>query len=82
VVLRDLEELRASRGFLRLREIADEITWQNYNRLLSRSDDSGDAYYKGQIAGLESLFQNFSNVIEEFKEYVADTEETMNEDGE
>ena len=82
MVLRDLEELRASRGFLRLHEIADEITWQNYNRLLSRTDDQGDSYYKGQIAGLESLFQNLSNVIEEFKEYVADTEENMSEDGE
>ena len=82
MVLRDLEDLRASRGFLRLHEIADEIAWQNYNRLLAKAGDREDAYYKGQIAGLESLFQNFSNVIEEFQEYIEDTEKSMSDGGE
>ena len=82
MVLRDLEELRASRGYLRLRETADEIAWQNYNRMLSNKSNESDAYFKGQIAGLESLFQNFNHMIADFKDYIEGIEEIMLENGE
>ena len=72
--------MRATRGYRRLREMADEIAWQNYNQLIGCGVKSTD-YYKGQIAGLESLFQNLNNTIEEFKEYIEDIEKTMVDGG-
>lgn len=54
--------------------VADE----SGQRLLGGKDLS--EYCRGQIAGLESLFQNLHATIEDFKEYVRQTEEQMKEE--
>jgi hypothetical protein len=67
--LRAMEDLISLPGYRQLRELADTIAFGAYTKWAS----GGLAEYcRGQIAGLESLFQNLNESIEEHKEYVAD----------
>lgn len=85
--LRELEELVQSPGYNRLRELADAVAFGAYTKWASgpavQETESGPVimdrseYCRGQIAGLESLFQNVTENIATFKEYVADLRKSM-----
>jgi hypothetical protein len=54
--------------------MADGVAFGAYTKWASGGP--GD-YCRGQIAGLESLFQNFQLTIEDMKAYVADIKKRM-----
>jgi hypothetical protein len=68
--LRQMEDLTSLPGYDRLRELADTVVFGAYTKWASGGGE-GD-YCRGQIAGLESLFQNLTESVEDYKEYVAD----------
>ena len=74
-----LDQLKQSKGYQILRLLADEVAWSAYSKLIggARTELDVVAYAKGQIAGLESLFQNLNNMEEEFKVYLKDLKEAM-----
>jgi hypothetical protein len=74
-----IDQLKQSKGYHLLRQLADEVAWGAYSRMIggNRTELDVVAFAKGQIAGLESLFQNLNNLEEEFKMYVKDLKEAM-----
>ena len=77
--LQALQELRGSRGYTYLRELADAVTFTAYTEMIKGKATELDkvAYAKGQIGGLESLFQNLNAKIEEFQDYVEGMDEEL-----
>ena len=74
--VRQMQDLQSLPGYDRLRELADSIAFSAYTKWLAGGNTS--EYCRGQIAGLESLFQNLSNSYDEMKEYVADIKSKLN----
>jgi hypothetical protein len=52
--------------------MADQLAYDAYTQLIGGviADPQKMAFHKGQIAGMEMIFQNINNVIEQFQDYV------------
>ncbi len=58
--------------------MADSVAYSAYSRWLSKGELS--EYCRGQVAGLESLFQNFNNYYEDVKDYASFVKTEMNKE--
>lgn len=81
--LQALKELRDSPGFDLIRALADGIAYDNYSRILANHEDNRTMvdYSRGQIGGLESLFQNLNSLIDDLEGYVKNMEKKMETEG-
>lgn len=78
--LQQLEDLQSHPGYDRLRELADSVAFSAYTKWAAKGELS--EYCRGQIAGLESLFQNLANSYDQMKEYVEEVKKKLEPEAE